>query len=230
MTYVGEPGWELTVPGRATRPTVYDGAVRRRGRRRRLQRAGVAAAREGLPRVRSRAHPRLHAGRGGAGVRHRAQGRQGLPRSVGPRGAPRPARRGRATPPAGLVRARGPRGDAVGRRAAAARRRSRPGRSPVRPGEPRSAPRSGSPTCAPTGRSPRTRSPGRGSRSTSPAHPRRRARVSLSARPGLTRRAYPERWWGSLGPPGTGPSSGTHAVACAAGARAPPSLRSTSWA
>ena len=42
-------------------------------RERRLLRDRVAAAREGLPRVRARAHPRLHAGRGGPGLRHGAR-------------------------------------------------------------------------------------------------------------------------------------------------------------
>ncbi len=63
------------------------GGVRRRARGRRaprdrgrgLPRHRVDAAGEGLPGVRPGAHARLHAGRGGAGLRHGARGGQGLP-------------------------------------------------------------------------------------------------------------------------------------------------------
>ena len=78
MTYVGELGWELLVPNDAA-VAVYD-ALHERGAdlglaERRLLRDRVAAAREGLPRLRPRAHPGLHAGRGGARLRHGAVGR-----------------------------------------------------------------------------------------------------------------------------------------------------------
>ena len=57
MTYVGELGWELMVPvefaGGRARPAAARGAGRRRGQRR-LLRDRLAAAGEGLPRVRSR--------------------------------------------------------------------------------------------------------------------------------------------------------------------------------
>ena len=64
MTYVGELGWELMVPRDST-PAVYDALVaagsRSRAGRRRLPRDRVPPAGEGLPRVRARADPRLHA-------------------------------------------------------------------------------------------------------------------------------------------------------------------------
>ena len=82
--------------------------ARRRPRpgRRGVLRDRVPAPGEGLPRLRPRAHARLHAGRGGARVRHGAVGRQGLPRS---RRAGRPAGaapRARPSPATGLVRRR----------------------------------------------------------------------------------------------------------------------------
>ena len=91
-------------------------------------------------------------GRGRAGLRHRAEDRQAVPRPRGARGPARPAGRGRSATPAGLVRARGPRPDALGRRAAAPRRPPGRARSPAPPGARRSAPRSGWPTSAPTAR------------------------------------------------------------------------------
>ena len=106
MTYVGELGWELMVPVEFA-AGVHDLLLREgrvRGRReRRLLRDRLAAAGEGLPRVRARPHPRLHAGRGGAGLRHGAQGRQAVPRARGAGGAPRPAAR-RAARGAGWCR------------------------------------------------------------------------------------------------------------------------------
>ena len=110
--------------------------LRRAARARRRPRAGrrgvlrdrVAAPREGLPGLRPRAHPGLHAGRGRARLRDGAVGHQGLPR---PRGAGRPAGAAaspRPAPAARLVRRRRPRRDALGRGAGAARRRAgRPG-------------------------------------------------------------------------------------------------------
>ena len=58
MTYVGELGWELMVPV-ADAVAVYDGAGGRRRGQRRLLRDRVAAAGEGLPRLRPRADARL---------------------------------------------------------------------------------------------------------------------------------------------------------------------------
>ena len=118
MTYVGELGWELMVP-LAGAPDVHEALVEARGGERGVLRDRVVAAGEGVPRVRPRADARLDAGRGRAGLRHRAQGRQGLPR---PR-RPGAATGGRAAAPGGLVRARRPGADGVGRRAAGARRR-----------------------------------------------------------------------------------------------------------
>ena len=67
---------------RAARPA---GAVGRG-----LLRDRVAAAGEGLPRLRPRADARPHAGRGGAGLRHGSEGREGLPGPGSARGAPGP--------------------------------------------------------------------------------------------------------------------------------------------
>ena len=69
ITYVGELGWELYVPAEFA-VGVYEDLLehRRRPRRRqrRLLRDRLAAAGEGLPRVRPRAHPRLRTARGRA--------------------------------------------------------------------------------------------------------------------------------------------------------------------
>ena len=92
MTYVGELGWELTVPvggrGDGVRRAVRRGCGPR-GQQRRLLRDRVAPAGEGLPGLPARAVARLHPGRGRAGVRHRAEGRQAVPRPRGARGAAR---------------------------------------------------------------------------------------------------------------------------------------------
>ena len=127
MTYVGEVGWELVVRGGRRTVGVRRAPFRGRGsghRRRGLPRDRVAAAREGLPRVRSRPHPRPHAGRGGAALRdgrgRERRERQGLPRASSADRPPRPPPWGGSPATSGVVRRRGPRADGVGRRAAAA--------------------------------------------------------------------------------------------------------------
>ena len=128
MTYVGELGWELTVPvgggGNGVRRAVRRGCGPR-GQQRRLLHDRLAPAGEGVPGLPARAVARLHPGRGRAGLRHRAEDRQAVPRPRGPRGPARPAGRGWPASPARVVRARGPRPDALGRRAPAPRRPAR---------------------------------------------------------------------------------------------------------
>ena len=128
ITYVGELGWELYVPVEFAVGVYEDLISGGRGPRsdeRRLLHDRPDAAGEGLPRLRSRAHPRLRPARGRADVHLQAQDRHRLPRSRG-RGA-RP-RRGPASS-SRLVRGRERRADALGWRAGAARR------SRVRPGD-----------------------------------------------------------------------------------------------
>ncbi len=119
ITYVGELGWELYVPTEFA-VGVYEDLLSAGDDlgvgKRRLLRDRVHAAREGLPRLRSRAHPGLQPGPGGAVVRLQAEDRHPLPRARGRRGG---EERGAATQ-ARLVHAREWRADAVGRRAGGA--------------------------------------------------------------------------------------------------------------
>ena len=128
ITYVGELGWELYVPGRVRRRRLR--GPDRRGRRaepgqRRLLRDRVAAAREGVPGLRPRADPGLQPGRGRPAVRLQAEEGHRLPRPGGRRAGPG----GRPAPPPGLTGAgRRPGRHDLGRRARpAGRHRRRPG-------------------------------------------------------------------------------------------------------
>ena len=155
MTYVGELGWELTVPVRGA-AAVYD-ALFGEGADLGVSNAGYYTIDSLRLEKGFRAFPRelspdYTPGRGRAGLRHRAEDRQG--RSS----AARPSRRSatgwpRAVRDAGSCRSCSrtpPRcsGAASSCSATAARRV----RSPVPPGARRSAPRSAWPTSAPTGR------------------------------------------------------------------------------
>ena len=155
ITYVGELGWELYVPVELAAGVYDDLMARRRGPRRGrrgLLRDRVAAAGEGLPRVRPRADARLRAGRGRAAVRAAScgadvdfLGREALvehgPRPTGARGA-------------GWCRSSSTTREPMlwGGELRAARRRARSARSPAPRGARPSAPASGSATSAPTAR------------------------------------------------------------------------------
>ena len=146
MTYVGELGWELTVPV-ARRGGGVRRAVRRgRGPRRRPTPATTRSSRCGWRRATAPSARELtpdytpvEAGlvfatalkgdKPSSAARRSRRTATGWPRA--------------AAAAAGLVRRRGPRPDALGRRAAAARRRARPARSPAPPGARPSAPRVG---------------------------------------------------------------------------------------
>ena len=104
-----------------TRTCCRAGAGPRR-RQRRLLRDRLAPAREGLPRVRPRADPRLHAGRRRPAVRLQAEDRHPVPRARAP--SSRPRRPGARRKLVSFV-GRRPGRDAVGRRAGAPRRRPR---------------------------------------------------------------------------------------------------------
>ena len=99
VTYVGELGWELyahTEFGRALWRTLWDAGPAPRHGRRGLPRHRCAAAREGLPRLVERHHPRRDAVRGRARVR--GGDGQGAPSSSGatrwsPRAPPGPRKR-----------------------------------------------------------------------------------------------------------------------------------------
>ncbi len=100
------------VRGRCLRgPALHGGRSRRRQRR--LLRDRVHAAGEGLPRVRSRAHPGVQPGRGRAAVRLQAEDRHPLPRAR----SSRAGKERRTTTQARLVHARERGTDAVGWRA-----------------------------------------------------------------------------------------------------------------
>ena len=124
ITYVGELGWELYVPGRVRRRRLRGPG--RRGRRprpgqRRLLRDRVAPAGEGVPHLRPRADPGLQPGRGRPAVRLQAEDRHRLPRPGGGRAGPG----GRPAPPPGLPGGRRLRGHDLGWRARPAGRRRR---------------------------------------------------------------------------------------------------------
>ena len=158
MTYVGELGWELTVPVRGA-GEVYDAlfgegadlGVTQRG----LLRDRLAPAGEGLPRLPARAVARLHAGRGGAGLRHRARRRTSRSSAVrrsrrSASGWPRAARDAGSCRSCSRTPTR-----CSGAASSCSATAARPARSPAPPGARRSAPRSASPTSARTARSPR---------------------------------------------------------------------------
>ncbi len=128
ITYVGELGWELYVPGRMCGRGLRgpdDGGCRARGGQRRLLRHRVHAAGKGLPRVRPRAQPGLQPGGGRPAFCLQAEDRHPVPR---PRGGGE-SEGGRPQAQAGFPRARRAGRHDVGRRAGAA------GRAGGRPGD-----------------------------------------------------------------------------------------------
>ena len=152
VTYVGELGWELYAPteyGRALWETLWDGRPAARPGRRRLPGDRRAPAREGLPGLVERHHPRRDAVRGWTRVRRRA--RQGRPDFMA-RDALRGGQGGRPAQAPALPRPRRPALRLPRQRAGPGRRGGRrPGHLAAATGS-RSNARSPMPTCRPTRR------------------------------------------------------------------------------